>query len=235
MGHPENIPLCADCASCKSRIKSVFSQLNGRELASLNTSKSCQTYKKGEHIFLGGNYPKGLYCVQSGKIKVTQEGADGKEQILHLIGNGNIMGHRAILSEDVFSCTATAMEPSKVCFIPKQTLDALMESNGRLTLRIARLLAEELKEAELKITHTAQHPVKDRLAKSILQLQDQYGTVAGAINVNIRREDLASLAGTARETATRFEMHEKNILKIEGRKIAIIDMDKLQAMAGGLS
>ncbi|MBK8698167.1 MAG: Crp/Fnr family transcriptional regulator [Saprospiraceae bacterium] len=211
--------------------------MNSRELTALNAAKTCQVFKKGDNIFAGGSYPKGLFCVHSGKIKVSQEGADGKEQILHLIGDGNIMGHRAILSSDAFSCSATAIEPSTVCFIPKQTFYNLLETNVRLTLKIAHLLADELKEAEQKITHTAQHPAKDRLANSILQLQEHYGMVDGAINVNIRREDLANLAGTTRETATRFlyEMQEKNILKIEGRKIVILNLEKLQTLAAGLS
>ena len=90
---------------------------------------------------------------------------------MHLIHDGNVMGHRAILSEDTYSGTAVAMEDSHVCFIPKIPFYEMAENNSKLALKIAHTLADELKEAEQKITHTAQRPVKDRIAHCLLVLK----------------------------------------------------------------
>lgn len=216
-------------------MNSIFMDLSHDDLNKLDTIKHCQLYKKGEELFHEGSYPRGLYCVQSGKIKVMQTGTDGKEQIVHLIHDGNIMGHRAILSDDTYSCSAIAMEDSHVCFIPKAPFYQMVENNSKLALKIAHLLSDELKEAEQKITHTAQHPVKDRVAQALLILKKNYGMEADeqTINVVVKREELANLAGTTRETATRllYELQDQKIIELNAKKIKLINVSMLIEIA----
>ena len=227
------------CNECKARMDSIFDSLNLDEIQNLDHIKACQFYKKGEVLFNQGSYPRGLFCVQSGKIKVTQTGIDGKEQIVHLIHDGNVMGHRAILSEDKYSCSAVAMEDSHVCFIPKAPFYSMVEQNSKLALKIAHLLSDELKEAEQKITHTSQHPVKDRLAQALLYLKQNYGFESdqATLNVTIKREDLANLVGTTRETATRllYEFQENKLIELVGKKIRFLNESKLIEMAQALN
>lgn len=224
-----------DCRACAARINSIFKELKGEELQQLELSKSCKQYHKGEVIFNEGAYPRGLFCVQSGKVKLSQMGADGKEQIVHLANDGDIMGYRAILGEDTYSCSAMALEDSKVCFIPKTQFNELIENNSKLTLQIVHLLSDELKEAERKITNTAQQPVKNRLAQSLLSLKKNYGLDSDkmTINVSIKREELANLAGTTRETATRllYELQEQKLIELVGKKIKIINEKLLVDLA----
>ncbi|MES2478113.1 MAG: Crp/Fnr family transcriptional regulator [Bacteroidota bacterium] len=223
------------CSSCPARINSVFKELKGDDLEQLDQTKICKQYHKGEVIFNEGTYPRGLYCVQSGKVKLSQMGTDGKEQIVHLANDGDIMGYRAILGEDTYSCSAMALEDSKVCFIPKTQFNNLIENNSKLTLQIVHLLSDELKEAERKITNTAQQPVKNRLAQSLLSLKDNYGMEIDnlTINISIKREELANLAGTTRETATRllYELQEQKSIELVGKKIKIINEIQLLDLA----
>ncbi|MCF8293233.1 MAG: Crp/Fnr family transcriptional regulator [Chitinophagaceae bacterium] len=223
------------CNACKSRMDSIFNELSQDEIGKLDQIKHCQFYKKGEILFHEGAYPRGLYCVQSGKIKITQTGVDGKEQIVHLIHDGDVMGHRAILSEDTYSGTAVAMEDSHVCFIPKAPFYSMAETSSKLALKIAHMLSNELREAEQKITHTAQRPVRDRIAQCLLILKKNYGVEpdGATINMIIKREDLANLAGTTRESATRllYDLQEQKIIELVGKKIKIIDEQKLIGIA----
>jgi len=150
-----------------------------------------------------------------------------------------VMGHRAILSEDKYSCSAVAMEDSHVCFIPKAPFYSMVEQNSKLALKIAHLLSDELKEAEQKITHTSQHPVKDRLAQALLYLKQNYGFESdqATLNVTIKREDLANLVGTTRETATRllYEFQENKLIELVGKKIRFLNESKLIEMAQALN
>lgn len=224
-----------DCSTCGVRCNSIFKDLNHIDLEKLNELRNMQFYKKGQALFNEGSYPRGLYCVKSGKIKVSQEGLDGKDQIVYLISDGDVMGHRAILGDDQYSCSAIAMEDSHVCFIPKNPFYTMVQNNPKLALNIAHLLANELKEAEQKITATAQRPVKDRLAQAILFLKKNYGVENdnATISVEVKRLDLANLAGTTRETATRFlhSLQEQKILELIGKKIKIIDEQKIVEIA----
>lgn len=223
------------CSTCKSRLDSIFNNLSKDEISKLEEIKTCHTYKKGESIFNAGSYPRGLYCVNSGKLKITQSGSDGKEQIVHLIHDGNVMGHRAIFGDDAFSCNAIAMEDSHVCFIPKAPFYHMAENSSKLAMKIAHLLSAELKEAEERITHTAQRPVIDRIAHSLLTLKKNYGLEADqeTINVKVKREELANLAGTTRETASRilFDLRDKKVIELVGKKIKILDFSMLKDLA----
>ncbi|MBP7822092.1 MAG: Crp/Fnr family transcriptional regulator [Saprospiraceae bacterium] len=221
------------CKVCKARTLSIFSELASQEMDQLALVKKYKFYKRGEELFKEGTYPKGLFCVQSGKIKVSQIGPDGKEQIVHLISSGNIMGHRAIFSDDHYSCSAIAMEDSHVCFIPKADFSKMLDTNPKLVLKIAHLLSVELKEAEQKITFMAQQPVKERLAQVLNKLIDRYGFKEDncTINLTIKREDIANLAGTSRETATRllYDLQHLNIIELSGKYIKVIDKKGLGA------
>ena len=97
------------------------------------------------------------------------------------------------------------------------------------------MLSNELREAEQKITHTAQRPVRDRIAQCLLILKKNYGVEpdGATINMIIKREDLANLAGTTRESATRllYDLQEQKIIELVGKKIKIIDEQKLIGIA----
>ncbi|MBP6398480.1 MAG: Crp/Fnr family transcriptional regulator [Saprospiraceae bacterium] len=227
-----NRPISSGCQLCRSRMRSVFSHLHTADLQLLDSCRQEKEYKAGELIFKEGSYPKGLYCVGKGKIKVTHEEELGFQQILHLAGEGDVMGYRAILAEDTFSCSASALENSRICFIPRSSLYTLLETNARLALRLAQLLAGELKKAELKITDHSHRPVKSRIALGIEWLSDRYGMEGNTIKASLKRSDLAHLAGTTRETATRilYDLQAEGIIQLDGRRISIIDKHKLHQL-----
>jgi CRP/FNR family transcriptional regulator len=141
------------------------------------------------------------------------------------------MGHRAILGDDQYSCSSMAIEDSQVCFIPKDTFQRMLDGNPKLALRIAHLLSDELKELEKKVTHSVQNTVKERLAESILKLIDNYGFKPDqqTIDVLVTREDLANLAGTTRETATRYlyEFQTNAIIELHKKHIKVVHLKRL--------
>lgn len=224
-----------DCYLCNARLKSVFREFNATELHSLNDAKYCKIFKKGQLIFEEGVYPLGLFCVNNGKIKVMQAGADGREQIIYLAKNGDVMGYRALLSGDTYSCSAVALEDSSLCFIPAKTFTEMVAQNAKLALQVIHLFSEELKAAEKAITDIAQKTVKERLAQTILMLQRYYGSETNnkTIDLHITREELANIVGTARETVTRalMELEKEKIIELVNKGIKIVDKDKLIATA----
>jgi len=224
-----------DCQTCKFRMRSVFSELAPDELELINNSKTCSIYKKGQIVFHERAYPHGLFCVNDGKIKLIRAGNDGKEQIVHLAKNGDVMGYRALLSGDKYSCSAVTMEDSSLCFIPKSVFTGMVEKSPRLALQMIRLLSNELKEAEKNITNFAQKPVKERLAQSLLLLKETYGFEVDnmTLNIAVTREEIANIAGSTRETIARTlsEMNEDKIVELIGKKIKILQLKQLIEIA----
>ncbi len=224
-----------NCQSCPESSKSIFCGLKSDEIELINSRKKCRVFEKGEMIFHEDAASKGIFCIQQGKVKVSQLGVDGKDQILHLAKDGDVMGYRATLSGDTYSCSAVTIEKSNICFIPKEVFLSLVESNSKLALKFIHLLSAELKIMETNLTKITQRPVKERIAQSLILLKNKYGLEKddSTINIVIKREEIANLAGTTRETATRILYHfqEDKMIELKGKKIKIIDFSLLMKEA----
>jgi CRP-like cAMP-binding protein len=223
------------CETCKSRFDSVFCMLDEEELGTLSNSKHCNYYLRGQTIFNEGNQPMGLFCISSGKVKLSQAGFEGKEQIIRLAKDSDILGYRALISGEAYSATATVIEDSKICLIPKDVFYELLQHNSKLTSGIMKLLADELKDAEDKITNIAQKPVLERLAETLLMLKEYYGVEDNdnSLNITITREEIANIVGTATETVIRLmsDLRKEGMIKLDGKKIKIVKSDALLKLA----
>lgn len=224
-----------DCANCKKRFTSVFCKVENDTMEQINEEKICTPYKKGQIIFHEGSRPLGIYCVNRGKIKLVKLGEDGKEQILRLIKPGDLMGYRALLSGDKYSASAVVLEEAGICFIPKELFMGVLQKDGVLSMEIMKLLSDDLRKAEVSITHFAQKPVRERLAEALLFIKETYGFEADGktIDLKISREDLANLVGTATETAIRLlsDLKHEGVVALEGKKIEILNLPKLVRIA----
>ena len=224
-----------DCRNCSKRFTSVFCKAENDSLEAINEQKVCTPYKKGNYIFHEGMRPQGVYCVNYGKIKLSKLGEDGKEQILRLVKPGDLLGYRSLLGEESYNASAIVMEESGVCFIPKELFMGVLQRDGVLSMEMMRLLSSDLKHAEVSVTHLAQKPVRERLAEALLFMKETYGYQADGktIDLRITREEIANLVGTATETAIRLlsEMKAEKVLGLEGKKIQILQPEKLVRIA----
>lgn len=223
------------CDKCDGAGKSIFCSLSKQELVEISESKSFNTYKKGQVIFYESNQPQGLFCLYSGKVKIHKLGDDGKEQIVRLAKNGNVIGYRALLSNDNYYATATALEDTIVCFFPKATYLNMLLTNAQFAMRTIQMLASDLRSAEQMITNMAQKHVRERMAEALLLLKDFFGTESdnATINTVLTREDIGSIAGTTTETSIRVlsELNKNKIVKLVGKKIKILNHRELSKIA----
>jgi len=223
---------CKDCPNCKI---SVFSDLKDEEFDFLNYEKSIVQLNKGQVLFLQDTKPHGLYCVKKGKIKVFRRGSEGKEQIVRLAHDADVVGYRALVSDENYQCGAAALEETTLCYVPKRALDQLMGTNISIYKKMISLLASDLKNAELKISDLAQKPVRERVAETLIMLKQKYGVDEDGytLNVSLTREEMANLVGTATESLIRIlsDFKKEGFIEIEHKKIKIIDFDHLYATA----
>lgn len=221
----------ADCAHCGAREKSIFCNLDPENVALFNEVKSCVVYKKGQLLFSEGGYPLGVFCVNAGKIKLSRTGQDGKEQIVRLGKEGDVLGYRALLSGERYGASAVTLDDTTVCFVPRDAFFEAVKKSPGLSLEIIKALSVELGRAEQTITDLAQKPVRERLAEGLLFLKETYGFEedGATLAVVLSREDLANLVGTATETVIRLlsELKHDKIVASEGKKIRILDMARL--------
>lgn len=220
-----------DCQNCAQRFESVLFKADEEHLSAINAKKDCNHYKKGQVLFGEGSYPFGVFCINSGKIKLSHIGDDGKEQIVRLLRGGDVLGYRALLSGDRYGAAAIALEDTTCCFIPKELFMNILKNDASLSFEIMKLLSDELHKAEQKITHLAQKPVRERLAETLLFIKETYGFEQDAITLAVRlsREEIANLVGTATESVIRLlsDFKKSGMIDLEGKNIRLLDIPSL--------
>jgi CRP/FNR family transcriptional regulator len=208
----------------------LFSSFCDEELIDLNDSKSCSFYKKNQPLFIEGNLPRGVFCMYQGKVKIFTRGDSGKEQIIHIAKEGEVIGFRAMFSGDPYKLSASTLEESNICFITKENFLDMIDTNATLRKGIMKELSKELGERAVFITNMSQKSVRERLAYSLLILGDIYKPDL----INLSREDLANFVGTATETLIRLlkDFKDEGLIEIHARKLEVLDDNKLIHIAG---
>ncbi|MCD4789550.1 MAG: Crp/Fnr family transcriptional regulator [Bacteroidales bacterium] len=227
------------CYKCKAREKSCFHMLTKEDLGFLNSKKVTTYYKRGQIIFYAGRIPTGIYCLMSGKIKISKIGVDGKEQIVRFVLPGQLLGIRGLIGGRGYSAFATTLEDSTVCYINKESFLFITQKYPDITKCLLATLSQLLEEAEEKMTSMAQKPVRERLAEALLFLNnifisDEPSDIIDAnSNIILPREDLANIVGTATETIIRLlsDFRDEKLISIEGRKIILINIEGLNKIA----
>lgn len=200
-------------------------------LPAVEANRKNIAFKKGELIFKEGDEVTGIYFVFSGKVKVQKQWGEDKELILRFAKEGDILGHRGLGKENIYPISATALEPSVVCFISLDFFKASLKVNNELSYKLLMFYAEELQESEKRMRNLAHMPVKGRVAYALLMLKEKFGvTSEGFININISRQDIASFAGTTYESAFRVmsELAQEAAIKITDKNISLIDYNRLR-------
>lgn len=219
------------CQYCVQKDNSILCKAKHEYLDEINIHKVSNVYKKGQAIFNEGTFPYGIYCINHGKIKLSHLGDDGKEQITRLLKGGDVLGYRALLSGDTYGSSAVAIEDTQVCFIPKELFINVIKKDSNFAFELMKLLSDELHNAEIKITHLSQKPVRERLAETLLFIKTTYGYEddGETLNVRLSREEIANLVGTATESTIRLlsEFKKDGLIGLEGKKIKIINQQKL--------
>lgn len=174
--------------------------------------------------------PNGVFCINSGKVKLVKLGSEGKEKIVRLSGPGDLVGYKAAISNNSYSATAIALSDVKVCFIPKSFFLDMLSKDGKLSLEFTQLLCRNITDIESEMVGIAYKSVRERLAEALLLLKEKYQSETDQPDVlSITREDLANLIGTAKETVIRLlsDFKEQGIIASLGRKIVLKDTDAL--------
>ncbi len=212
--------------------QSLLTGLPESDSALLIANQTFQKYAKGEIIFREGSHPDGIFFIKQGKAKKYKLDANGKEHIIYVANTGELIGYHAILSESRYPDSAAALEESSIGFIPKEDFLKVLEQSPILSKRLLKTLSHEFAVLVNNLSVQAQRSVRERLALQLIVLREKYKSdfkTGEFVEINMGREDLANLVGTARENIVRIlsDFKEEGIIKTMGRKIIVTDVKKL--------
>ena len=224
------------CQSCIIRKFNSLKKLTQNQLSHLTEHKTELSFKKGEVIFTEGTHLKGIYCVRTGNCKMTKLSSNGKDQIVRFVRDGELLGYRSVIGEEPTSLSVTALDNMSACFISKEEIFEMLRSNPDFSLDIFRTVSRDLKEATTSLTDMAQKSVRERLAHTLLFLDERFGEdEEDAIDVHLSREEIANVIGTATESAIRLlsEFKKEGLITLKGKAIIIQDKKQLEKIALG--
>lgn len=203
-------------------------------LKKFTDGKKTKLYKKKEIIFREGEFPRGLYYLSKGKLKVYKTHNYGKELIISLLNEGDFFGYTSLLEEKDYNANVQAMEDSEVTFIPKEEFFNLVYNNREVSKKFLQMLTHNVTEKQNQLVDLAYSSVRKRVADALLFLQKRFKKPDDPMqfSLSISREDLANIVGTATESLIRTlsDFKDEQLIEIKDGKIKLINEEKLRAL-----
>ena len=221
------------CEQCIVRQFSSLKALNKEELLRMAECKTSYTIKKGEPIFEEGDVTNGIYCIKDGVCKLSKLSDNGKDQIVKLVKPGELLGQRSIISDEPANLSAVALEDMEVCFIPRSEVMQFFTQNNQFSMNVMRTICDDLKGADDHMVNMAQKTVRQRLGETLIYLEETFGkNEDGSLHIQLSREELAGMIGTATESCIRLlsELNKSEYIELIGKKIKLLDKNKLKRL-----
>jgi CheY-like chemotaxis protein len=196
-------------------------------IKNLSNNREIRHYKKKDLIFREDEHPRWLYFVESGKVKIFKTSDDGRELIVQVAQAGDFLGFLALFGENTYAESAAALDDCSLKLIPRQDFSALVFGNRDVNARFIKMLSNHIAEREQQLIEMAYSSVRKRVAVALVQLNDQSGPV-----IQLLREDLAAIAGTAKETLIRTLTDFKNegLLDIKDSVVTLLKIERLRTL-----
>jgi len=187
-------------------------------------------FKKKQLIYQEGNRPTSLYFIQKGKVKTYKVNNDGKELAVNLYNSGEFLGYVALLEGCNYHENAEALEACELTAIPREEFETLINNNRDVARQFIGLLAKNITEKEQQLLHLAYSSLRKKVAEALLFLKKKYHqTTDEPFSIDMSRENLATIAGTATESMIRTlgDFRDEKLLEIKQGVITILNEQKL--------
>lgn len=226
------------CSNCNLRDLCMPIGLNPTELQELDSLVSNRKrVHKGENLFLAGDRFDALFAVKNGTFKTLVNNQDGSEQVIGFQMTGEILGLDG-LGAGSHMCNAVALEDSEVCTIPYDTLDQMAQRFHSLQLHFHRMMGREIVKDQTVMLLLGSMRAEQRLAAFLVNLAERQkarGFSSRAMVLRMTREEMGSYLGLKIETVSRTlsKLQKENLIKIDQKKLDIVDPAGLQKLATG--
>jgi len=214
-------------------LNQIISSAGGKDLLKeLAQDRTVNKYKKKHIIYSEGNHALRLFYIEKGKVKTYKTNDDGKELVVGLYNEGDFFGYIALLEGTTYKETAEAIEECEIASIPKEEFDQLVNSNREVMQKFIQLLAKNVTEKEQQLLSIAYNSLRKKVADALITLNRKYKGDNENFVIDISRENLATIAGTAKESLIRTlsDFKDEKLIDIVSGDIVILNERKLENM-----
>lgn len=214
----------------------LFERMSPEEREELRGMMSQTTLRRGEVLFNEGDSGDRLYILLTGKVKLGHTSVDGRENLLAVLGPGEVVGELTLFDPGPRSTTATAVATTELLALEHNQLMGFIDSRPTLAKDMLRALAVRLRRTNIALADLVFSDVPGRVAKALLDLAERFGApTEDGIHVphDLTQEELAQLVGASRETINKSlaEFVSRGWIRLEGRAVTLIDVERLKRRA----
>ncbi|MCZ2444151.1 MAG: Crp/Fnr family transcriptional regulator [Flavobacteriales bacterium] len=200
-------------------------------LALISERKSFLTCSKNQYLFYEGQPVTGAYLIFKGEFKIVSTSRNGRQHIVRLAKQGQILGHRGY-GDEFYPIGAISLVNSQVCFIDNNSLTEMFMHNAAVSYHMMRFYADELRKSELRAKAFAQMKTAEKIIYAIIYTAETFGlNEEKFIQHPLSRIEFAEIVGTNAEQVSRTlrMLKQKGLISLKGRKIGIPDIEVLKA------
>ncbi len=221
------------CSDCAQRRRGFLSHLDPRMLSETMCVMRKRRLSAGTVLGRRDELPEGVFSIQEGLVKLVAPGPREHPRIVDLLGPGDLVGLAGVFGRRL-TCDAVAVTELGACFAPAASFRSLLASNAAVATGLANHLSSVIDREAERLRGLGTNTAVERVAGFLVDGKlPRSGT--NTLLVPLRRRDLAALLGIAPETTARAltRLQEEGILQVQGRRITILDTDRLISRAGG--
>lgn len=210
-----------------------FSSLTDDQVALLAASVGVQSFDDGEMIFLQGSVGDALYIILSGQVRIYTNGESGQEHTVRIFRASEFFGELALLDGQPRSASARAMGATTVLTLRRAAFLHTIHTCPPIAAAVLEAMAQRLRQTTVFAEHLADLSAPRRVVRQIVDLAMQYGVSDGGatrIDLRLTQDDLASLAGTTRETVNRVlsSLRDQGLIRVERMRVSVLSMPLLE-------
>jgi CRP/FNR family transcriptional regulator, cyclic AMP receptor protein len=211
----------------------LFSKLSREDLEQISRVAVARNYPRGVRVFHEGDRSDACYIVRSGDLRVTREHPDGRAIALATLGPGDIFGELAMLDGEARSASVEALSPCELLALPAGDVRRMLQSSSEITVKLVVALTRRLREANERIARQSFQTVPSRVAGVLSQLIAEETPLESRDGITIRmtQADLAQLAGTSRESVSRFlaVLERAGVVHVGRGRVTVLEPRRLRA------
>ena len=214
----------------------LFSALDDEAATALRSSMTDNRLRRGDVLFHEGDSGDKLYIVTEGKVKLGRTSADGRENLLAILGPGQMFGELSLFDPGPRSATVTAVTDTVFASLSHADLLRWLEGRPAVARGLLTQLAGRLRRANDVVADLVFSDVPGRVAKQLLELARRFGDRReDGIHVHhdLTQEELAQLVGASRETVNKAlaDFAARGWIRLEPRSVTIIDVQRVERRA----